>query len=48
MALVEYADWGNAVVEIVRHDADGRIVEHWDIVQPVPALADFAHDNGMF
>ena len=48
MALVEYADWGNAVIEIVRHDEEGRIVEHWDIVQPIPAAADFAHDNGMF
>ena len=48
MALVEYADWGNAAVEIVRHDDEGRIVEHWDIVQPIPAAEDFAHDNGMF
>ncbi|MGI9296493.1 MAG: nuclear transport factor 2 family protein [Gammaproteobacteria bacterium] len=48
MALVEYADWGNAVVEIVRHDKNGRIVEHWDVIQPIPAAEDFAHDNGMF
>ena len=48
MALVEYADWGNAVVEIVHHDEQGRIVKHWDIVQPIPAPEDFAHDNGMF
>ncbi|WP_371170662.1 nuclear transport factor 2 family protein [Aliiroseovarius sp. 2305UL8-7] len=48
MALVEYADWGNAVIEIVRHDEEGKIVEHWDIVQKIPAAEDFAHDNGMF
>ena len=48
MALVEYADWGNAVIEIVRHDDEGKIVEHWDIAQKIPAAADFAHDNGMF
>jgi predicted SnoaL-like aldol condensation-catalyzing enzyme len=48
MALVEYADWGNAVIEILRHDENGQIVEHWDIVQAIPAAEEFAHDNGMF
>ena len=48
MALVEYADWGNAVIELVRHDGDGKIVEHWDIVQTIPDAEEFAHDNGMF
>ena len=48
MALVEYADWGNAVIEIVRHDDEGKIVEHWDIVQEIPDAEDFAHGNGMF
>lgn len=48
MALVEYAEWGNAVIEILRHDENGKIVEHWDIVQKIPAAEDFAHDNGMF
>lgn len=48
MALVEYAEWGNAVIEILRHDESGKIVEHWDIAQKIPAAEDFAHDNGMF
>ena len=38
-------DPGRAVVDIFRVE-DGRIVEHWDVMQPVPA--DSANDNGMF
>ncbi|WP_170394483.1 hypothetical protein [Ruegeria arenilitoris] len=48
MALVEYADWGNAVIQIEYHDDEGKIVEHWDIVQEIPAAEDFAHGNSMF
>lgn len=48
MALVEYADWGNAVIELLRHDENGLIVEHWDIVQEIPPVDEFAHDNGLF
>ncbi len=38
-------DLGQAVVDIFRVQ-DGRIVEHWDVMQPVPAES--ANDNGMF
>ena len=37
-------DW--AGIDIFRFDADGRIVEHWDVLQPVPAES--KHGNGMF
>jgi predicted SnoaL-like aldol condensation-catalyzing enzyme len=38
-------DLGQAVVDIFRVE-DGRIVEHWDVLQPVPAES--ANSNGMF
>ena len=38
-------DRGQAVVDIFRVE-DGRIVEHWDVMQPVPAES--VNDNGMF
>jgi predicted SnoaL-like aldol condensation-catalyzing enzyme len=34
-----------AVIDIWRLD-DGQVVEHWDVVQPVPAPAEIP--NGMF
>lgn len=39
-------DRGEAVVDIFRFDKDGKIVEHWDVIQAVPEKTESG--RGMF
>jgi len=41
------ADRGMAVVDIY-HVKDGYLVEHWDVLQPVPDPAEVLNENTMF
>jgi predicted SnoaL-like aldol condensation-catalyzing enzyme len=39
-------DHDYAGIDIFRLDADGKVLEHWDVLQVVPETS--ANDNGMF
>ncbi len=39
-------DHAYAGIDVFRIDEDGRVVEHWDVLQVVPEHS--ANDNGMF
>lgn len=41
-------DRGTAGVDIYRFNEEGKIIEHWDVLQAVPDPATSANTNGMF
>lgn len=46
LSRISPQDKGEAVVDIFRFDENGKIVEHWDVIQPVPEKS--VSGRGMF
>jgi predicted SnoaL-like aldol condensation-catalyzing enzyme len=47
-AVREPGQRGNAIFDLFRLDDDGKVLEHWDAVQPIPDPATALNKNGMF
>ena len=47
-AVREPGTRGNAIFDLFRLDDNGKVLEHWDAVQPIPDPATALNKNGMF
>ncbi|HWV40322.1 nuclear transport factor 2 family protein [Pseudorhodoplanes sp.] len=47
-AVREPGQRGNAIFDLFRLDDNGKVLEHWDAVQPIPDPATAKNTNGMF
>lgn len=47
-AVREPGQRGNAIFDLFRLDDNGKVLEHWDAVQPIPDPATAKNKNGMF
>ena len=47
-AVREPGTRGNAIFDLFRLDDNGKVLEHWDAVQPIPDPATAMNKNGMF